>query len=90
MTHDISPDEWDAVDHIQNLKAGIPKPGTRIPGVCDHHASLALALIWIIRRMDNQDKRRNVKILLPASVVTAVGLGVMKLLEGLLARMAGG
>lgn len=46
------PEEWEASDHIENLKRGIPAPGLDIPGLCKHHSSVASALVWIIRRID--------------------------------------
>jgi hypothetical protein len=78
MTADRSPDEWDASDHIDNLKAGIPKPGSKISGICDHHSALALALIWMIRRMDKDDRGFNLRVLLPAG---GAGAGVIAVIE---------
>jgi hypothetical protein len=84
MTNDRSPEDWEAIDHIENLKAGIPKPGQKIPGVCEYHSAQACALIWMIRRMDKEGKS-GVKLMLPASggaaLIVAFIEGVKYLLQ---------
>lgn len=41
-----TPDEWDAVEHIENLK-DMSKTTKD-----DEHSAIALAVVWIIRRLD--------------------------------------
>jgi hypothetical protein len=45
-----STEEWEMEDIINELKAGIPQPGTTIPGVCAFHGSTNKALIYLLRR----------------------------------------
>jgi len=47
------PDKWEATDHIENLKRDCAADEIRCAS-CD---DLRRAVIWIIRRMDLQDKR---------------------------------
>lgn len=84
MTNERSPEEWEASDHIENLKAGIPKPGSAIPGLCGHHPALALALIWIIRRMDKDDRISLVRVPLTSGGVAAVVIGIFEAIKQLL------
>lgn len=49
-------DEWDKEDIIVELKAGIPRPGTKLPGVCDFHPSLAKGMIYLLRRLPTEGK----------------------------------
>ena len=70
MTDHNSPDQWEAADIIESLKAGIPLPGNEpvLKGVCsEHHRTDAKinnqskALIWIVRRMELNGKAKSVR-----------------------------
>lgn len=52
MSDPRSPEEWEAAEHITNLKAGL-----NVAGVCPAHGQLTMALIWMIRRIDLAGKR---------------------------------
>jgi len=81
MTEERSPDEWDASDHIDNLKAGVPKPGGKISGICDHHSSLALALIWMIRRMDKDGREATMRVPLTSGGIAALVIGIIEAIK---------
>ena len=73
----LSPEEWEAADHIENLKASIPKPGEKLHGVCIYHSAQSAALIWIIRHMDTESRSVGI----PAGVsatVTAIIIGLIE------------
>ena len=44
------PEDWEAADHIENLKAGIGHEG-----ICKFHDDLTRALIWMIRHMEKEE-----------------------------------
>jgi len=46
MKQDKAPEEWEANDHIENLKQSIGKDG-----VCPEHDNTVRALMWMIRRL---------------------------------------
>ena len=49
-----NPEEWEASDHIENLKAGIGHEG-----LCKFHDDLTRALIWMIRHLELAEKQNN-------------------------------
>jgi len=75
----LSPEEWDESDIITDLKAGIPLPGQKIPGVCDYHSSLARGQIYMIRHMAKGNQQSHGGGALAKEDVKVNILGIMKL-----------
>lgn len=74
-TNGKSPEDWEANDHIENLKDGLGATG-----VCGVHDDLARALIWMIRHMAKADGfGGSVKRLLGRSPVAVLAVAVLLL-----------
>lgn len=52
---DKPPEEWEAKDHIENLKRGLGNKS----GVCEFHDDTIRSQIWLIRHTDLAEKNGN-------------------------------
>jgi hypothetical protein len=82
-----SPEDWEASDIIDNLKATIPIPGRPLhpvsPDLCRFHTS---ALIWIVRHMDRRESRSLTVPSAVASAAAAVVIGIVEAVKFFMGR----
>ena len=52
---DKQPEDWEAGEHIDNLKKGMDITAT---SVCQYHGDQTRAIIWMIRHMEKTEKNR--------------------------------
>ena len=74
-----SPEDWEAGDIIDELKAGLPLPGVPPPsGQCAFHASSVRAQIWIIRHMDRKESSNLSVSAVMSTLIAGVIIGLVE------------